>query len=150
MAQRIKHLPAKQEARVQSLGWEDPLEKEMATHSSILAWRIPWTKEPGRLQSTGSQRVDMTERLHTHTQFIDIQFNSCAQLCLTLCHCSSPGSFVHGIFQVRVWNGTCCHFLLQRIFLTQESNPHLLCLLHWQADSSPLCHLGSQQFIYYI
>ena len=46
-----------QEMWVQSLGWEDPLEKEMATHSSILAWIIPWTEEPGRLQSTGSQRV---------------------------------------------------------------------------------------------
>ena len=45
------------ETQVRSLGWEDPLEKEMATHSSILAWRIPWTEEPGRLQSTGSQRV---------------------------------------------------------------------------------------------
>ena len=44
-------------AQVPSLGWEDPLEKEMETHSSILAWRIPWTEEPGRLQSTGSQRV---------------------------------------------------------------------------------------------
>ena len=57
MAQRINHLPAMQETQVQSLGWEDPLEKEMATHSSILAWRIPWTEEPGELQSTGSQRV---------------------------------------------------------------------------------------------
>ena len=57
VAQMIKRLPAMQETRVQSLGWEDPLEKEMATHSSILAWRIPWTEEPGRLQSTGSQRV---------------------------------------------------------------------------------------------
>ena len=47
-----------QETQVQSLGWEDTLEKEMATHSSILAWRIPWTEEPGGLQSTGSQRVD--------------------------------------------------------------------------------------------
>ena len=46
-----------QETRVRSLGWEDPLEEEMATHSSILAWKIPWTEEPGRLQSTGSQRV---------------------------------------------------------------------------------------------
>ena len=45
------------ETWVQSLGWEDPLEKEMATHSSILAWKIPWTEEPGRLQSMGSQRV---------------------------------------------------------------------------------------------
>ena len=54
---RIKRLPAKQETRVQSLGREDPLEKEMATHSSILVWRIPWTEEPGGLQSTGLQRV---------------------------------------------------------------------------------------------
>ena len=46
-----------QETQVQSLGWEDPLEKEMATHSSILAWRIPWSEEPGGLQSMGSQRV---------------------------------------------------------------------------------------------
>ena len=57
VAQRIKRLPAMQETRVRSLGGEDPLEKEMATHSSIPAWRIPWTEEPGGLQSTGSQRV---------------------------------------------------------------------------------------------
>ena len=49
MAQRIKHLPVMQETRVRSLGWEDPLEKEMATHSSILAWRIPWREDPGGL-----------------------------------------------------------------------------------------------------
>ena len=55
MAQRVKCLPAVREIRVQSLGGEDPLEKEMATHSSILAWRVPWMEEPGRLQSTGSQ-----------------------------------------------------------------------------------------------
>ena len=57
MAQRIKHLPAMQETWVLSLGREDPLEKGMATHSSILAWTTPWTEEPGGLQSTGSQRV---------------------------------------------------------------------------------------------
>ena len=55
VAQRIKSLPAMREIQVQSLGWEDPLEKEMVTHSSILAWRIPWTEEPSRLQSTRSQ-----------------------------------------------------------------------------------------------
>ena len=55
VVQSIKSLPAMQEPRVQSLGQEDPLEKEMETHSSILAWRIPWTEEPGRLQSIGSQ-----------------------------------------------------------------------------------------------
>ena len=57
VAQRLKHLPAMQETWVQSLGQEDLLEKEMATHSSIVAWRIPWTQEPGGLQSMGSQRV---------------------------------------------------------------------------------------------
>ena len=51
VAQLAKNLPAMQETQVQSLGWEDPLEEEMATNSSILAWRIPWTEEPGRLQS---------------------------------------------------------------------------------------------------
>ena len=57
MTQTGKNPLAMQETQVQSLGWEDPLEKRMATHSSTLAWRIPWTEEPGGLQSTGSQRV---------------------------------------------------------------------------------------------
>ena len=57
VAQMVKCLPAMQETRVRSLGQEDPLEKEMATHSRTLAWRIPWTEEPGELQSMGSQRV---------------------------------------------------------------------------------------------
>ena len=57
VVQRLKHLPKMQETWVQSLGQEDPLEKEMATHSSIFAWRIPWTEEPGRLHSTESQKV---------------------------------------------------------------------------------------------
>ena len=53
----VKNLPAMWETLVRSLGWEDPMEKGMATHSSILAWRIPWTEEPGGLQPMGSQRV---------------------------------------------------------------------------------------------
>ena len=57
MAQKVKNPPAMQKTRVQSLDREDPLEKEMATHSSILAWGIPWTEEPGGLQSMGSQRI---------------------------------------------------------------------------------------------
>ena len=57
MAQTVKRLPTMWETQVQSLSWEDLLEKDMATHSSILAWKIPWTEEPGRLQSMGSQRV---------------------------------------------------------------------------------------------
>ena len=57
VAQMVKCLPTMWETWVQSLGWEDPLEKEMATHSSTIAWKIPWTERPGRLQSMGSQRV---------------------------------------------------------------------------------------------
>ena len=60
LAQAVKNLPAMQETRVRFLGWEDTLEKEMATHCNILAWRIPWTEKPGRLQSMGSQELDMT------------------------------------------------------------------------------------------
>ena len=67
MAQRLKRLPAMRETRVQSLGREDPLEKEMATHSSTLAWKIPWMEEPGRLQFMGSQRV----RLHSLTHYLE-------------------------------------------------------------------------------
>ena len=60
IAQSVKNLPAMQETWVRFLGREDPLEKEMATHSSILAWKIPWTEEPGELQSMGPQESDMT------------------------------------------------------------------------------------------
>ena len=66
MAQMVKRLPTLRKTRVQALGQEDPLEKEMATHSSTLAWKIPWTEEPGRLQSMGSQTVGHTHT-HTHT-----------------------------------------------------------------------------------
>ena len=58
--QLVKNLPAMQETRIQSLGLEDPLEREMATHASILSWRIPWTEEPGRLQPMGTQELDTT------------------------------------------------------------------------------------------
>ena len=57
MSHTVKRLPTMRETQVQSLGWEELLEKEMATHSSILAWKIPWTEEPGGLQSMGLQRV---------------------------------------------------------------------------------------------
>ena len=71
VVQVVKTLPAMPETWVQSLGQEDPLEKGMATHSSILSWRIPWTEEPGKLQSMGSQRVghDWATNTHTHTKF---------------------------------------------------------------------------------
>ena len=66
----VKNLPAMQETWVQSLGQEDPLEEEMAPHSSTLAWQIPWMEEPGGLQSTGSQRVGQNLATNTFTSFI--------------------------------------------------------------------------------
>ena len=66
MAQRVKRLSAVQETQVRSLGQEDPLEKEMATHSSTIAWKIPWMEDPGRLQSMESQGLDTTEGLNHH------------------------------------------------------------------------------------
>ena len=66
MAQTVKTLPTMQETQVRSLGWEDPLEKERATHSSLLVWNIPWTEKPGELQSMGSQESKTT---NTFTQF---------------------------------------------------------------------------------
>ena len=72
VAQTVKSLPAVRGTRVRSLGREDPLEKEMATHSSILVWDLPWLEQPSRLQSMESQRVDMTEWLHFHFMFQEI------------------------------------------------------------------------------
>ena len=63
IVQLVKNLPAVQETLVLFLGWEDPLEKEMTTHSSILAWKIPWTEEPGRLLSMGSQELEFNYQL---------------------------------------------------------------------------------------
>ena len=68
MAQMVKNLPAMQEIQVQSLGWEDPLKEEVTIHSRILAWRIPWTEEPGGLQSMGSQRVGHDWATNTFTK----------------------------------------------------------------------------------
>ena len=72
VAQRRKHLPTMQETQVWALGWEDSLEKGMATHSSILAWRIPWTEEPGGLQSMGSQRVGH-DWATSHTHYMQVR-----------------------------------------------------------------------------
>ena len=81
LAQRVKRLPTMRETWVGCLGREDPLEKEMATHSSILAWKIPWMEDPGRLQSMGSQRVRRdwaTSHTHTHTNLL-----SCLVFCIS-------------------------------------------------------------------
>ena len=76
MVQRLKRLPAMWETRVQSLGREDPLEKEMATHSSILAWRIPGIEELGGLQSMGRKESDTTEQFHFHFHTISTLFKN--------------------------------------------------------------------------
>ena len=77
VAQMVKHLPTMRETWVQSLGWEDPLEKEMAPHSTTLAWKIPWMEEPGRLQSVESQRVghDWATSLSLYTHKSRMSFN---------------------------------------------------------------------------
>ena len=69
VAQTVKNLPAMQETHIRSLGQEDPLEKGMATHSSILDWEVPWTEEPGGLQSWGCKESDTTERISTYTYY---------------------------------------------------------------------------------
>ena len=82
VAQAAKNLPAMQETWVQSLGWEDPLEKRMATHSSTLAWKIPWTEEPGKLQSMGSQRIrhDWATNTFTLNIFVQLLFNQIKEI----------------------------------------------------------------------
>ena len=73
VAQTVKPLSTMRETQVRSLGWEDPLEKEMAIHSSTIAWKIPWTEEPGRLQSMGTRKEsDTTERLRVHVHSFNI------------------------------------------------------------------------------
>ena len=86
MAQTVKNLPAMQETWVRSLGWDDPLEKEMATHSSIPAWRIPWTEEPGGLQSGSHKKSDTTITFTFYSQW------------------SREGSKAQGM-PIRHWNG---------------------------------------------
>ena len=89
VAQLIKNLPAVQEARVRFLGWDDPLEKEMATHCSILAWKISWTEEPGGLQSWGHKESGTTEQLTLSRQ--------CCCFHLLGFYCS-PGDRASGAF----------------------------------------------------
>ena len=82
MAQVVKRLSTMWETWVRSLGWEHPLEKKMAIHSSTIAWKIPWTEEPGGLQSTGLQRVrhDGAHTAHTHLQHSDLRLGELSPL----------------------------------------------------------------------
>ena len=140
VAQWVKHLPIMRETRVWSLGWEDPLEKEMATHSSTLAWKIPWTEKPGRLQSMGLQRVghDWATFL-SFLSFHDLKWKWKFLSRVWLFETSwtrafqAPLSMEFSSKKTEVF----CHSLLQEIFPTQGSNsglPHcrwiLYCLSH--------------------
>ena len=107
VAQRLKHLPSMWETWIQSLGWKDPLEKERATHSSILAWKIPWTEEPGGLHSTGQQR-DTTERLHWNC-------HGTSGCVMSPVDCGSRSSFVQS-WSLLILMGLCCVLALCHSF----------------------------------
>ena len=100
VAQTVKCLPTMQETWVRSLGREDPLQKEMATHSSTLAWKIPWMEEPGRLQSMGLQRVDTTERLHLIFKMFHVS-NKQLTFVFHLSWKSSPLIWSSGAFNIK-------------------------------------------------
>ena len=106
MAQTVKNLPAMHKTQVLSLDWDDPLEKGMATHSSVLAWRMLWSEEPGGLHSTGLQRVRHIPHKKIKLQTISLMkvkvliTQSYPALCNPMDY-SLPGSSVHGILQAR-------------------------------------------------
>ena len=141
VAQMVKNLPAVQGAWVWFLGQEDPLKKGMATHSRILAWRIPWIEKTGGLQSKGLQRVGNNWATDTHRCVYVLGYSV-----------TSDSLWPHGLYLARLlcpWNfpgknpGVGCHFLLQGVIPTQGSNLSLLCLLHWQVYSLSMHWLES-------
>ena len=97
MAQTVKNLQAIWETEVLSLDWEDPLEKEMATHSKILAWRLPWTEEPGGLQSMGYKELDMTGGL-IHFSMLSKWFPRYTILILTVDHFKHESRLIRVMF----------------------------------------------------
>ena len=114
VAQRLKRLPPMRETQVRSLGGEDPLEKEMAAHSSILAWRIPWTEEPGGLQSTASQRVG-----HNWVTLLTYLLNSSYWL-----------FFMHSVsLHSHLWDGLSLTWCWNKIIILicQHANKNILC-----------------------
>ena len=157
----VKNLPAVSETQVQCLCQEDPLEEGMVTHSSILTGRIPWTEEPGGLQSMRSQRVryDWSDWACTHCMFsatFSFWFNI---LFVRFIHVGESESVSHSVMSNSLWlhglqparllcpwnspgknTGVGNHFLLQGIFSTHASNP---CLLHCRQILYHLSHQGS-------
>ena len=122
MAQTIKHLPTMSETWIRSLGWKDPLEKEMATHSSTLAWKIPWMEEPGGLQSMESQSQT---QLSDFTSFFLSFFLCCHTKGLSYCSTEEQNRARN-----KNYSGRMClnrmHSLFQQI-LTTDSSLHMKC-----------------------
>ena len=113
VAQTVKNLPAMQETRVWYLGWEDPLEKGIAAHSSILAWRIPWTEEPSGLQSMGSQRVG-------HDWVTNIKawyFSHIVHMIMAILSLKLDSNLVHSI---AAWNDLSLYFLYESMHLCEH------------------------------
>ena len=143
----VKNLPAMQETQVQSLGWDNPLKKGLATHSSILAWKVLWTEKPGRLQSLGSQRVGHSWATNTFTELLVQRCTVIPSVCvhvqfhLTLCDpvdCCSPGASVPGVLQARALEWVAVSF--SRGFSRIRDGTHISCsgrhiLYHWELGS---------------
>ena len=128
MAQRLKRLPPMRETQVRSLGWEDPLEKEMATHSSTLAWQIPWTKEPGRLQSMGLQsRTRLSDFTFFRTLEMLVHFYLVLAVFSNLHFFQWSGNmFFHNFYPLPVWL-TMKHLVKMSVFF---GHVFLVCLLY--------------------
>ena len=147
VAQTVKRLSTARETWVRSLGRKDPLEKETATHSSNLAWKIPWTEEPGRLQSMGSLRIghDWATSLQWFV-FSCLSGRACPvtqswpALFVPMDY-SSPCSSGHGISQARILEWVA--IFSSRDLPDPWIKPVSCGLLHWRSDSLPLHHLGS-------
>ena len=122
VAQMLKCLPAMRQTRVQSLGWEDPLEKEMATHSTILAWRIQWTEDPGRLQYMG---------LQSRTQMSNLTFTS-------LKHTYTGTALIKPKNEITA-DGDCSHEIKRRLLLGRKIMTNLLLLLLSRFSCVQLC-----------
>ena len=124
VAQRVKRLPAMQETGVRFLGQEDPLEEEMATHSSILSWRIPWTEEPGRLQSMGSQRVGHWTQLSNFISFF--LFGLLPSLGIaTITYISSRSCFQFSRVYTQKWNCSPVSFCYYYLLITKNFNVNI-------------------------
>ena len=127
VAQRVKRLPAMQETWVWSLDQEDPLEKEMATHSSIFAWRILWTEKPGRLQSMGSQRVGHDWATSLHSRFIEAVRDSLGKTLRMSCYLRKITVFLFTIFSNDGKNLSWSEFHINK----ETNKPCLLLILKW-------------------